>query len=51
MLDALNLAKRGLGHTFPNPAVGCVIVKDGQVLFLTSVGLVWKLPPHLHPER
>ena len=29
---ALRLARRGLGATHPNPAVGCVIVKDGQVL-------------------
>lgn len=31
MRQALELARRGLGHTHPNPAVGCVIVKDGQV--------------------
>lgn len=31
MRQALQLAQRGLGHTHPNPAVGCVIVKDGQV--------------------
>lgn len=29
---ALSLGKRGLGQTWPNPAVGCVIVKDGRVL-------------------
>jgi hypothetical protein len=34
MEQALELAKRGLGQTFPNPAVGCVIVKDGQVSVL-----------------
>jgi len=27
MLHALELAKRGLGNVWPNPAVGCVIVK------------------------
>ncbi|MEQ8270711.1 bifunctional diaminohydroxyphosphoribosylaminopyrimidine deaminase/5-amino-6-(5-phosphoribosylamino)uracil reductase RibD [Algiphilus sp.] len=32
MARALRLARRGLGATHPNPAVGCVIVKDGQVL-------------------
>ena len=32
MRQALELAKQGLGQTFPNPAVGCVIVKDGQVV-------------------
>jgi pyrimidine deaminase RibD-like protein len=36
MLQALELAKRGLGETEPNPAVGCVIVKDGQVSCLTN---------------
>jgi len=29
---ALALGARGLGTTWPNPAVGCVIVKDGRVL-------------------
>jgi len=29
---ALALAARGLGDTWPNPAVGCVIVKDGLVI-------------------
>jgi diaminohydroxyphosphoribosylaminopyrimidine deaminase / 5-amino-6-(5-phosphoribosylamino)uracil reductase len=29
---ALALARRGLGNTWPNPAVGCVIVKDGAVV-------------------
>jgi diaminohydroxyphosphoribosylaminopyrimidine deaminase/5-amino-6-(5-phosphoribosylamino)uracil reductase len=32
MRAALNLAARGLGDTWPNPAVGCVIVKDGIVV-------------------
>ncbi|HXX25274.1 MAG TPA: bifunctional diaminohydroxyphosphoribosylaminopyrimidine deaminase/5-amino-6-(5-phosphoribosylamino)uracil reductase RibD [Pseudolabrys sp.] len=29
---ALDLGRRGLGHTWPNPAVGAVIVKDGIIL-------------------
>ena len=29
---ALTLGRRGLGHTWPNPAVGAVIVKDGVIL-------------------
>jgi len=32
MRAALALARRSLGSTWPNPAVGCVIVRDGQVI-------------------
>lgn len=32
MARAIELAKRGLYTTDPNPRVGCVIVKDGQVI-------------------
>ena len=32
MKKAIALAKRGEGHVSPNPMVGAVIVKDGQVL-------------------
>jgi len=32
MAEALNLARRGLGRTSPNPAVGAVVVRDGQVV-------------------
>src|SRR3954468_10691184 len=45
---ALALAKRGLGNVWPNPAVGCVIVKDGLV-----VGRGWTQPggrPHAETE-
>ena len=41
---ALSLAERGLGRVWPNPAVGCVIVKDGKL-----VGRGWTQPggrPH-----
>ncbi len=44
MAMALGLAARGLGNVWPNPAVGCVIVKDGRVL-----GRGWTQPggrPH-----
>ena len=34
MRQALDLAKRALGKTHPNPAVGCVIVKDGKVSYI-----------------
>lgn len=32
MRAALALARRSLGRTWPNPAVGCVIVRDGAVI-------------------
>ena len=32
MRMALNLAKKGQGYTSPNPMVGAVIVKDGEVV-------------------
>lgn len=32
MLRAIELAKKGLGKTFPNPAVGCVIVKGKKIV-------------------
>lgn len=32
MRAALALAQRGLGHCWPNPSVGCVVVKDGRVV-------------------
>lgn len=32
MARALELARRGLGRTSPNPAVGAVIVRDGRVV-------------------
>ena len=44
MGHALALGRRGLGSVWPNPAVGCVIVREGRV-----VGRGWTLPggrPH-----
>jgi diaminohydroxyphosphoribosylaminopyrimidine deaminase / 5-amino-6-(5-phosphoribosylamino)uracil reductase len=32
MRAALGLARRGLGTVWPNPSVGCVLVKDGHVV-------------------
>jgi diaminohydroxyphosphoribosylaminopyrimidine deaminase / 5-amino-6-(5-phosphoribosylamino)uracil reductase len=48
MRAALALARRGLGQVWPNPAVGCVIVKDGRV-----TGRGWTQPggrPHAETE-
>jgi diaminohydroxyphosphoribosylaminopyrimidine deaminase/5-amino-6-(5-phosphoribosylamino)uracil reductase len=48
MRAALALARRGLGNAWPNPAVGCVLVKDGRV-----VGRGWTQPggrPHAETE-
>lgn len=47
MALALGLGRRGQGRTWPNPAVGCVIVKDGRI-----VGRGWTQPggrPHAEP--
>lgn len=32
MAHALRLAARGLGATWPNPSVGCVLVRDGRIV-------------------
>lgn len=32
MALALSLGRRGHGNTWPNPAVGCVIVRDGRIV-------------------
>ncbi len=45
---ALSLGRRGLGNTWPNPAVGAVVVRDGVI-----VGRGWTQPggrPHAEPE-
>src|SRR3954452_24224387 len=48
MQAALRLAGRGLGNVWPNPSVGCIIVKDGVI-----VGRGWTQPggrPHAETE-
>jgi diaminohydroxyphosphoribosylaminopyrimidine deaminase/5-amino-6-(5-phosphoribosylamino)uracil reductase len=48
MALVLSLGRRGLGRTWPNPAVGAVIVKDGVI-----VGRGWTQPggrPHAEVE-
>lgn len=32
MLEALKLAEKGVGFTFPNPSVGAVLVKNGKII-------------------
>lgn len=32
MARAIELARERMGETWPNPAVGCVLVKDGEVI-------------------
>ncbi|MCA8884443.1 MAG: bifunctional diaminohydroxyphosphoribosylaminopyrimidine deaminase/5-amino-6-(5-phosphoribosylamino)uracil reductase RibD [Rhodobacteraceae bacterium] len=47
MHHALRLGARGLGRCWPNPAVGCVLVRNGRV-----VGRGWTQPggrPHAEP--
>lgn len=47
MRHALQLAARGLGRVWPNPAVGCVLVRDGRI-----VGRGWTQPGgRPHAER
>lgn len=48
MQTALALAKRNLGQTWPNPAVGAVLVKDGKIIgegFTAKGGR-----PHAEPQ-
>jgi len=48
MALALTLGRRGQGRSWPNPAVGAVVVKDGVI-----VGRGWTQPggrPHAEPE-
>jgi diaminohydroxyphosphoribosylaminopyrimidine deaminase/5-amino-6-(5-phosphoribosylamino)uracil reductase len=42
MAHAINLAKRGRFTTSPNPNVGCVIVKNNQI-----IGEGWHQKPEL----
>ena len=47
MALALSLGRRGQGNCWPNPAVGCVVVRDGRI-----VGRGWTQPggrPHAEP--
>ncbi|SES92819.1 bifunctional diaminohydroxyphosphoribosylaminopyrimidine deaminase/5-amino-6-(5-phosphoribosylamino)uracil reductase RibD [Oceanicella actignis] len=47
MRAALSLARRALGRAAPNPAVGCVLVREGRV-----IGRGWTMPGgRPHAER
>ncbi|MCC1491737.1 bifunctional diaminohydroxyphosphoribosylaminopyrimidine deaminase/5-amino-6-(5-phosphoribosylamino)uracil reductase RibD [Cognatishimia sp. F0-27] len=48
MVHALALGRRGMGQTWPNPAVGCVLVREGRI-----VGRGWTQPggrPHAETQ-
>lgn len=48
MRAALGLARRGLGNVWPNPAVGCILMRNGRV-----AGRGWTQPggrPHAEAE-
>ncbi|WP_085793652.1 bifunctional diaminohydroxyphosphoribosylaminopyrimidine deaminase/5-amino-6-(5-phosphoribosylamino)uracil reductase RibD [Roseivivax jejudonensis] len=48
MAHALSLARRAVGRSWPNPSVGCVIVRDGRI-----VGRGWTAPggrPHAETQ-
>ncbi len=47
MRAALVLARRGLGTTWPNPSVGCVLVRDGRVVGRGYTGSHGR--PHAEP--
>jgi len=47
MRAALALARRGLGTTWPNPSVGCVLVGDGRVIGRGYTGSGGR--PHAEP--
>ncbi len=48
MRAALALARRGLGDTWPNPSVGCVIVRDGRVVGRATTAPTGR--PHAEPQ-
>ena len=48
MRAALALGARGLGDTWPNPSVGCVIVRDGRVIARARTAPGGR--PHAEPQ-
>jgi hypothetical protein len=54
MARALELAKQAKGQTFPNPCVGCVLVKDDQIVgegFHPKAGMPHAEVFHMHIFR
>jgi len=39
LLLAYTLAKKQFGKTFPNPSIGCVLVKNNKILAMSSTGI------------
>ncbi len=48
MALALTLGRRGQGRCWPNPAVGCVVVKDGRIVGRGATALGGR--PHAEPQ-
>ncbi len=48
MQMALALGRRRMGQTWPNPAVGCVIVKEGRILGRAATAIGGR--PHAEPQ-
>lgn len=48
MQHALRLGARGLGQCWPNPSVGCIIVKDNQIISAARTGQFGR--PHAETE-
>ena len=48
MALALALGRRGLGHTWPNPSVGCVIVREGRIIGRATTAFGGR--PHAEPQ-
>lgn len=61
MQRALTIAEKGLGSVSPNPMVGCVIVKDGEIIAEgyhqkygeahAEVNAIQQLPNTIHPSE
>ncbi|HRI10559.1 MAG TPA: nucleoside deaminase, partial [Nannocystaceae bacterium] len=50
MGEALALAKRGLGSTYPNPCVGAIVVRDHQLVGAGHNEVCHRTDPTAHAE-